>query len=58
MQEVLSKVQLPEFTPPATLELLVEGFGHVNFGVQMENDRKGLYGSVTYNDVELEGWDV
>ncbi len=47
---------------PATLDILVEAMGRVNFGVEV-HDRKGLHGPVTLAGaslapVELRGWQV
>lgn len=41
---------LPERREDATLDLLVEAMGHVNFGPDMEQDRKGITERVELND--------
>lgn len=51
-------VDLPERKAPATLEVLVEGMGHLNYGIEMESDRKGLFGAVKLDGVELRDWRV
>jgi beta-galactosidase len=56
------KVRLPERKDPATLDILVEAMGRVNFGVEV-HDRKGLRAPVRLtpadgNAVELTGWQV
>jgi beta-galactosidase len=56
------RVQLPERKQPATLDILVEAMGRVNFGVEV-HDRKGIHGPVTLaaggeKPVELRGWQV
>lgn len=40
----------------AVLEVLVEGMGHINFHIAMEQDRKGIFGAVKLGDTELKGW--
>ncbi len=50
-----STIKIPARTAPATLDILVEALGHVNYGQEMYN-RKGIIGPVT-----LEGatsWQV
>lgn len=51
-------VDLPERAAPATLEVLVEAMGHVNFHQIMEQDRKGLFGAVKLGATELKNWQV
>lgn len=56
------RVQLPARAEPATLDILVEAMGRVNFGVEV-HDRKGIHGPVTLTSsgqppVELKGWQV
>lgn len=56
------RVQLPARTKPATLDILVEAMGRVNFGPEV-HDRKGIHGPVTLSPegrppVELTGWQV
>ena len=56
------RVALPERAQPATLDILVEAMGRVNFGVEV-HDRKGIHGPVTFAaagaaPVELHDWDV
>ena len=53
----LFTIELPERTKPATLDILVEAVGRVNFG-QGIRDRKGLYAPVTLNSNELSDWKV
>ena len=36
------KVKLPSFDKELTVEILVEGMGRINYGSEMENDRKGI----------------
>jgi beta-galactosidase len=55
-------LRIPARERPATLELLVEAMGRVNFGVEV-HDRKGVHGPVTLTaagagPVELRGWQV
>ncbi|MCR5183984.1 MAG: beta-galactosidase [Opitutales bacterium] len=51
-------VEIPERKAPAELTIFVEGMGHINFGNQMEKDRKGIYGKVTFAGKELKNWTV
>lgn len=49
--------ELPERAEPATLDMLVDAMGRVNFGAQ-NADRKGIHGPVTLNGAELSGWKI
>lgn len=40
----------------ATLDILVENMGRINFGPELQDDRKGITGAVTLNGKELSGW--
>ena len=51
-------IDVPERKVPATLEVLVEAMGHVNFHLIMEQDRKGLFGTVKLGETELKNWQV
>lgn len=56
------RVELPERSQPATLDILVEAMGRVNFGVEV-HDRKGIHGPVTLaiagqDAQELRGWQI
>jgi beta-galactosidase len=51
------KVYLPERTKTATLDILVEAMGHVNFGMEVF-DQKGIHAPVTLGGRELRGWKV
>lgn len=51
-------IRLPERRGDAKLEILVEAMGHINFGIQLESDRKGIYGPVTLGEHALTGWNV
>ncbi len=59
------RVKLPARPQPATLDILVEAMGRVNFGVEV-HDRKGIHGPVTLTPVgaslddarELRGWKI
>ena len=51
------KVQLPERTAEATLDILVEAMGRVNFGPEV-HDRKGILGAVTLGEKQLTGWEI
>jgi beta-galactosidase len=51
------KVNLPARQKTATLDILVEAMGRVNFGTGI-HDRKGLYAPVKLDGVELTGWNI
>ncbi len=51
------KVTLPERKAEATLDILVEAMGRVNFGPEV-HDRKGIQGPVTLAGKELSGWQI
>ncbi len=40
------------------LKVVVDTFGHVNFGAYLEKDRKGLIGKVMLGDAEVRDWHV
>ncbi len=56
------RVELPARTRPATLDVLVEAMGRVNFGVEV-HDRKGIHAPVTLAaaggpKTELRDWQI
>ncbi|MEG1741128.1 MAG: beta-galactosidase [Akkermansia sp.] len=51
-------IDIPQRNKQATLEILVEGMGHINFHISMESDRKGLFGAVKLGDKEIKDWKV
>jgi beta-galactosidase len=51
------KVHLPERKKSATLDILVEAMGRVNFGQEV-HDRKGIHAPVKLGGEELTGWQV
>jgi beta-galactosidase len=51
------KVNLPAREKPATLDILVEAVGHVNFGQEV-HDRKGLFAPVKLAGTEVTGWNI
>ncbi|HEY8993268.1 MAG TPA: beta-galactosidase [Lacunisphaera sp.] len=56
------RVELPERSQPAVLDILVEAMGRVNFGIEV-HDRKGIHGPVTLTvagaqPAELRDWQV
>lgn len=51
------KVPLPERQKSATLDILVEAMGRVNFG-QEAHDRKGIHAPVKLSGRELTGWQI
>lgn len=42
----------------ATLDLLIENMGRINYGPHLQDDRKGIIGPVTLDGRELTGWQV
>jgi beta-galactosidase len=44
--------------PSATLDILVENCGRINYGGQLPNNRKGITESVTLGNRELTGWEM
>ena len=42
----------------ATLDILVENGGRINYGGEIRNNRKGITESVTLGDRELTGWEM
>ena len=50
------EIELPECATEATLEVLVEAMGHINFTGGMESDRKGIYGDVKLGSETLKHW--
>ena len=51
------KVRVPVRKNDATLDILVEPMGRVNFGAEV-HDLKGLYAPVSLDGTELRGWTV
>jgi beta-galactosidase len=51
------RIALSAGSVDATLEILVDSFGHVGYGHAMA-DRKGIVGEVRLGDKVLQGWDV
>ena len=53
-----SHLTLPATTPPATLDILVENSGRVNFTKVIRTERKGITGSVTIAGQPLQHWEI
>jgi beta-galactosidase len=51
------KLSLPARDKSATLDILVEAVGHVNFGLEV-HDRKGIQAPVKLGGKELTGWKI
>ena len=51
------KLALPAREKSATLDILVEAVGHVNFGQEV-HDRKGIHAPVKLGGTELTGWKI
>jgi beta-galactosidase len=52
------EITLPTCATQATLEILVEAMGHINFTIAMESDRKGIYGDVGLGGTPVKNWQV
>lgn len=53
-----TRISLPGRASEATLELLVENNGHINYGQRLVDDRKGILGPVTLAGAPLKGWEM
>jgi beta-galactosidase len=51
-------VALEVARPNATLDILVENMGRVNYGPKLLDNRKGITDSVTWAGKELAGWEI
>lgn len=49
-------VTLPAGT--VTLDILVENLGRINFGKYLLDNKKGITGSVSFNQAEIKGWQM
>lgn len=57
-KELLEELQLDiEIKEPKTIDILVENMGRVNFGMLLEQQRKGICGAVQINGHQHTGWD-
>lgn len=52
------KLDIPAPDKAATLEILVQAMGHINFLIEMDGDRKGLLGMVKIGDTVLKNWEM
>jgi beta-galactosidase len=53
-----SSLTLPAITAPATLDILVENSGRVNFTKVIRTERKGITGSVTLAGAQPQHWKI
>ncbi len=53
-----TSLQLPARDATSVLKIVVDTFGHVNFGSYIEKDRKGVIGKVMLGETELRNWYV
>ncbi len=53
-----SHLNLPAITVPATLDILVENSGRVNFTKVIRTERKGITGSVTLAGAQPQHWKI
>lgn len=51
------KVELDVVQEPGTIEIFAEGMGHLNIDPPMENDRKGVFDAVYFNDQGVQNWE-
>jgi beta-galactosidase len=51
-------LDLPPRANAATLDVLVENSGRVNYTAAIRNERKGVLGSITLSGKQLEGWEI
>jgi len=51
-------LNLPPQSNAATLDILVENSGRVNYTAAIRKERKGITGSVTLEGKPLEGWEI
>jgi hypothetical protein len=53
------EIEIPDVgRQEAVLDLLVEGMGHINYHIVMEQDRKGLVGPVRLGNTVLRHWQM
>ena len=52
------KLTIRAASTPATLDILVENGGRINFGRQMIDNRKGITERVLLNEAELRNWSI
>jgi beta-galactosidase len=55
---ITQNLSLPFREKQATLEILVQGMGHINYTGEMDGDRKGLLGQVTVGGAFLKNWEM
>lgn len=53
-----NKVQIDSPDANATLDILVENMGRINYGPDLPDNRKGITEKVTLDDRELLGWEI
>jgi beta-galactosidase len=51
-----SQIELRSSRSAATLDILVENCGRINYGPRLADERKGITGSVRFNGDVLAGW--
>ena len=54
----LEIVNLQNIAPNATLDILVENTGRINYGPYLTDNRQGITGKVKFNGQELSGWQM
>ncbi|XP_045412506.1 beta-galactosidase-1-like protein 3 isoform X2 [Lemur catta] len=58
LNEDIRALQIPQFRGCQLLRILVENQGRLNFSWKIQNEQKGLTGSVTINNTPLENFTV
>jgi beta-galactosidase len=57
LNETELRLSVPE-SGPAVLEIFVEAMGHVNFGAELSDDRKGITRRVEHGWLTLSDWEI
>ena len=52
------EITIPARSGTSTLEIVLDTFGHVNYGAFIEKDLKGVVGEVKLGDQVLKGWQI
>ncbi len=54
----VSSPELRKRSKETTLEILAQGMGHINYGGEMDADRKGILGKVAIGGTVLKNWEM
>ncbi|XP_023372544.1 beta-galactosidase-1-like protein 3 [Otolemur garnettii] len=58
LNEAVRGLRIPQFRDCQLLRILVENQGRINYSWKMQNEQKGLTGSVTINNITLENFTI